>query len=72
LFDVAKVRIFSETTKYFQLKDVKDENKFSKTSGFFRYWLGRNLDVGKTTPNIQTAINPYAHLQLHPFTDIPF
>ena len=67
LFDTAKISILFETTKYFQLKNIKDENKFSKTSGFFRYWLDNNLDVGKTISNIQTAIYPYVHQQLLSF-----
>ena len=28
LFDTAKISILFETTKYFQLKNIKDENKF--------------------------------------------
>lgn len=72
LFDDAKVIHFSETAKHFPLKNVNASNKFSKTDGFCRCWSVHSLGVGNTISNIQTAINPYVHLRLHPFTDIPF
>lgn len=67
LFDIAKVILFFDISKFFMLKNVNVSNKFSKTDGFCHCWLDNSSDEGNTISNIQTAINSYIHLRLHPF-----